>query len=442
MGNAGGGLEIGGTIGDYENALFLFALKSLEQQIGEENLIYVLVSYLPVPGHIEEMKTKPTQQAIRHLSGHGIFPDFIFCRAVQPLDEIRKKKIETYANIARQYIISAPDVETIYSIPLNFEKENTGRKILDKFGLKPRRTPEWSQWSLLTQRILEAPTELKIAMVGKYVGSGSFPSADSYLSVNHALHHAAAALNARVSIDWIDAKHFEADPSRAPECLSGYHGILVPGAFGQAGAEGMVHAVRYARENDVPYLGLCFGLQIAVVEFARNVCGMKGANSTEIDPSTPYPVIDILPSQRQVIEESRYGGTMRLGDYAASLKEGSLVFELYRQRGRLEKDQAQWEAIRATQSFRLGVADDHASTVFERHRHRCEVSPGYVEKLEQGGLVFPGYHRREDGTVLMEFIELPGHPYFVACQGHPEFKSRLEEPAPLFYGFIEAALKK
>ncbi|OPX30653.1 MAG: hypothetical protein B1H40_05085 [Candidatus Latescibacteria bacterium 4484_181] len=274
-------VEIGGVIGDYENIPFLFAVKGLERETGEENVIYVLITYLPIPTHIHEMKTKPTQQAIRLLSESGIFPDFILCRAREPLDEVRKKKIETYGRI-----------------------EN------------PKRM-------------------LRIAMVCKYIDIGDYNLSDSYISINQALEHAGAHLDAAVKINWIDAKRLEEDNKEVEELLN-YDGIIVPGGFGTSGTEGKIKAIRFARENNIPFLGLCFGMQLAVVEFARNVCSMPEAHSTEIDPHTQYPVIDILPSQRDLMQKHHYGGTMRLGAYAATLKKGSIVLKLYTKSRRLD----------------------------------------------------------------------------------------------------------
>ena len=461
-------VEVGGTIGDYENTPFFFALKSLEREIGKQNILYVLVTYLPVPTHIQEMKTKPTQHSIKLLSEQGIFPDFILCRARQPLDLIRKRKIETYANIDMEHIISAPDVETVYSIPLNFELDDIGHKILNMFGLEPRTTPDWTHYTALVDHIKNPEHRLRIAMVGKYVASGDFSLTDAYLSVNQALEHAGAAIDAKVEIDWVTAADFEGEGNRTIETLGAYDGILVPGAFGASGAEGMILAVRFAREKQVPYLGLCYGLHMAVIEFARTVCELEGANSSEIDPNTPHPVIDIMDTQRTVIDPAvwkawreispqidvvadswnnsglrhQLGGSMRLGAYAARLIEGTVVHSLYKEMGRIEEDAVRMERLRQQrgQAFRLGRIAENAPMVLERHRHRYEVLPEYVKQLEEGGLVFSGYHEQADGTRLMEFIELPNHPFFVATQAHPEFRSRLEQPAPLFLGFVRAAL--
>src|SRR3989338_5440145 len=311
-------VEVGGTIGDYENIPFLFALKSLERDIGKQNLSYVLVTYLPIPSHIEEMKTKPTQQAIRLLSEHGIFPDFIVCRAKKSLDEVRKRKIETYVYIKKDHIISEPDIDTIYRIPLDLEKEKFGLKILEHFGMKPRKKAVWDEWSSYVSSITSPPKMVSIAIVGKYVMTGDYQLSDSYISINQALIHSGAKLGTGVKIDWIDANQFEKNQSSV-EILKKYDGILIPGGFGTGGVEGKISAIRFARENNIPYLGICFVMQLAVVEFARNVCGMKNANTTEVNSKTPYPVVDILPAQKELMKKKAFGGTMRLGAYAAVL---------------------------------------------------------------------------------------------------------------------------
>ena len=434
-------IEIGGTIGDYENMPFLFAMKGLEREVGEDNVVYALVSYLPVPGHIPEMKTKPTQHAIKLLSEHGIFPDFIICRAIERLDDVRRKKIEVFANIPADRIISAPDVDSPYEVPLNLESENLGLKILDRFHLAPKKEPDWGFLTELLGRIRKPSQHVRVAMVGKYVQIGDYELTDSYISVNQSLEHAGASLDTKVEITWIDSRPLEGH--EVGEILSEYDGIIVPGAFGEGGSEGVIQAIRYARENGVPFLGLCYGLQRAVVEYARHMGGLPDANSAENDPDTPHPVIDIQYTQREIIEESRYGGTMRLGGYAAVLRRESRVRELYEKTGRLEEDRWRIDHLRKRpeEAFRLGVILETERAVIERHRHRYEVSAKYVDLLEESGLVFSGFHRREDGTKLMEFIELPDHPFFVATQAHPEFKSRLEQPAPLFYGFIETVAR-
>ncbi|MBI2970912.1 MAG: CTP synthase [Candidatus Aenigmarchaeota archaeon] len=433
-------IEIGGTIGDYENIPFLFAMKSLEVELGKENVVHILVTYLPVPSNIGEMKTKPTQQAIRMLNEMGIFPDFVLCRAAKPLDTVRKKKIEIYANIDSEHIISAPDVKTIYRVPLNFEAGQLGRKILAKVNLKPRKSPGWEKYEALVSRIETPSRTVKVAMVGKYVDSGDYSLVDSYISLNQALEHATAVLDIGVSIDWIDAKLLETKANLSR--LEGYDGIIVPGGFGASGVEGKIAAIQYAREHNVPFLGLCYGMQLAVVEYARNVCGMDGAHTTEVNAETRFPVIDILTLQREILSKHVIGASMRLGAYSAILG-ASRVLDLYKRTGRLEKDSTRIERIRGMpdQLFRLGTIDRVAAVVLERHRHRYEVNPDFVGTLVKNGMTFPGFHVRDDGTRLMEFIELPDHRFFVGTQAHPEFKSRLSDPAPLYYGFVEACAR-
>jgi len=436
-------VEIGGTMGEYQNIPFLFAMKSLQIEIGMDNMMYILITYLPVPSHIEEMKTKPTQQAIKMLSENAIFPDIILCRAGKPLDLIRKKKIQTYANISADYVISAPDTDNLYAIPLNFERENIGTKIIDKFHLKPRRKPDWRAWKKYVDRIDNPKKTVDIAIVNKYVATGSFKLADCYISVSQSLVHAGAELDTGVRIHWIDAKSIE-EASDPAEILGAYDGVLIPGGFGEQGFEGMIRSVRYARENRVPYLGLCYGMQVAICEFARNVCDLEGACTTEICPDTKHPVITIIETQKDRLAAEGYGGTMRLGAYAAVIKPGTFIYDLYREMGRIDTDREKIENFRkdAKQHFRLGKLDESETAIVERHRHRYEVNPDYIGRLTSKGLVFSGYHTRMDGTRLMEFIELPGHPCFIATQGHPEFTSRLGRPNPLFLGFVKRSAKE
>ncbi|MAH33060.1 CTP synthetase [archaeon] len=435
-------VEIGGTIGDYENIPYLFAMKSMERELGKDNIAYVLITYLPIPSHIEEMKTKPTQQAIRLLGENGIFPDFIICRAKKVLDSVRKKKIETYANIPSTHVISEPDIETVYSIPLDLEKEQFGLKILKELNLKPKKAPNWNKWKKLVTRIEKPKNSVKIAIVGKYIDIGDYNLADSYVSINQSLMHAGSALNVGVNIHWLDAKKFENNNNEINN-LKNYKGIIIPGGFGSSGVEGKIKAINFARLNNIPYLGLCYGLQLAVVEYARNVCNMKNANTAEINEKTKFPVIDILPAQKKLMEKSAYGGTMRLGAYAAVLKKNSKVLKLYQETARLREDAEKIRKLKKdkSQAFRLGILDKSKNIVLERHRHRYEVNPKFIDKLEQKGLVFSGYHLRKDHTKLMEFVELPKHSYFIATQSHPEFKSRLGNAAPLFYGFVRACSK-
>ncbi len=437
-------IEVGGTVGDYENEIFLFAIKALARDLGEDRFVHVLITYLPVPPHVGEMKTKPTQQAIRMLSEHGIFPDFIVCRSEQGIDEVRKRKIQVGANVPIDHIISEPDMQTVYDIPLALEQEQMGVKVMRKLGLQVRRQPDWNHWEQLVRRSREPGQRLNVAMVGKYVEIGDFQLTDSYISVNQSLMHAGVADDCGVTITWIDGRRFEAGdlPLAA---LEDYDGVVVPGAFGSGGAEGVIAAIAYARQHGVPFLGLCYGLQLAVIEYARNVIGLHEATSEEFCAESDWQVVCAQETQRSVLQERRFGGSMRLGAYAAVLKRDTRTLSLYERSGRLEEDAVRIRQLLANpdQAFRVGqVMLDRDRVVLERHRHRYEISSRFVEVLEDEGLVFSGFHRRVDGTRLMEFIELPDHPFFLATQAHPEFKSRMDNPAPLFLGFVEAALAR
>ena len=417
-------IEVGGTVGDHENAPFLFALKSLEQKLGAGHVAYILVTYLPTPSHIVEMKTKPTQQAIRMLREHGIMPDFIVCRSKYPLDEVRKRKIEICAHIASDNIIAASDVASVYEVPLVLEKQKMGEKLLNHFGLSSRKQPEWGAWRQRINCIIKPLMSVKIAIVGKYLESGVYDFTDSYISIYHALIHAGAEQNIGIEIEWIDAKKFEQNECNL-EYLDKFDGVIIPPGFGDRGVEGKIAVITYTRTNNIPCLGLCYGLQLAVVEFARNVCSLKNAHTTEIDLNTPYPVIDILPLQKKLLQNNRYGGSMRLGAYSSVLKPGTKVYALY---DAFYKEQI----TSSTKKERI---------VLERHRHRYEVNPIFIDQLTKQGMVFSGYHERSDGTRLMEFVELSNHRFFIATQAHPEFKSRLGSPSPLFYGFVQACWK-
>ena len=428
-------VEIGGTIGDYENMPYLFAVRSLIRMEGRENVAIVMLSYLPIPSHIDEMKTKPTQQAIRQLSEHGILPDIILCRAKTSLDPVRRGKIETYANIEADYVISAPDTDCIYEVPINFEKENLGKKLLDKLGLPVKKEPDWSRWVELLDGIMKPDLYINVAIVCKYLDIGEFSLKDSYISVSRALIDAGAEDKVGVKIKWIDAKCIEKEGTA---CLDEVDGIIVPGGFGEEGFEGKIESIRYARENKIPFLGLCLGMQLALVEYARNVMGLTDANTIEADPDTPHKVINFYGKQEKLLEESKIGGTMRLGAYAAELKKNTKVFEWYEKTNRLKYDAKRLKEIK--EDFRLGILEEGAPVVLERHRHRYEVNPEYVKDFEEAGVIFSGYHNLPVGEPLMEFMELRAHPYFVATQAHPEFKARLENPAPLFLGLIKSIL--
>jgi len=402
-------IEIGGTVGEYENLLFLEAARMMHLK-QPEAVLFVLVSYLPMPKKIGEMKTKPTQHAARALNEAGIQPDFIIARAEVPLDEPRKRKISIFCNLAKEDVISAPDIKSIYEVPLNFEKDRLGDKILAKFGLRPKKR-NFRNWQNLVKTIKTAKEKVKIGIVGKYFSTGNFVLADSYISVIEAVKHGAWHHKRNAKIYWLNSEEYEKSPRKLKE-LKKLDGVIVPGGYGERGTEGKIRTIQFCRENKIPFLGLCYGMQLAVVEFARNVCGLKGAHTTEIDPRTKYPVIDLMPEQKINLQDKRYGGTMRLGAYRCQLIKNT----------------------RARQAYK-------AKEVFERHRHRYEFNNDFREKLEEKGLVVSGINPAKN---LVEIIELKNHPFFVATQFHPEFKSRPLHPHPLFKEFIRAGfgLKK
>lgn len=401
-------IEIGGTVGDYQNVLFLEAFR--EMNLHSEKVVFVHVVYLPIPSNIGEMKTKPAQHSVRSLNGIGIQPDFIICRSKCCIDSVRRKKLSLFCNVEEDNVINAPDLETIYEEPLIFEKQTLVKKILAKFNMNYKKnTRQMKEWKRLVSRIKKANKKIRIGIVGKYFDIGDFTLDDSYISVIEAIKHASWHFGLKPEIEWIDSKHFE--NGNSPNSVLGkLNGVIVPGGFGSSGVEGKINAIKYCREHKIPYLGLCYGLQLAVVEFARNVAGMKKANTTEIDASTKYPVIDLQSEQRELMEKHNYGATMRLGAYTAKLKEGSFVQKLY---GKKE--------------------------VSERHRHRYEVNPEFIPLFVEKGMVFSGVYPKRN---LMEFIELKNHPFFVGTQAHPELKSRPLSPHPLFLGFVKAAASK
>jgi len=399
-------VEIGGTVGDYENVLFLEAVRQMK--LDGDKVVYVHVTYVPVLDALGEAKTKPTQHSVKLLREIGIQPDFIITRVKEPLDNVRREKIAMFCNIHEEDVISNSDVENVYGVTLLFEEQEFCKKILHKLHLRKDHN-ELKDWKDFITKIKKLDKNVKIGIVGKYFDIGTSQLSDSYISVIEAVKHAAWNNNRIPEIRWIDSKVFERKPEEL-SMLDGLDGVIVPGGFGLSGVHGKIDAIHYAREHNIPYLGLCLGMQLAVVEYAQNACNLKNASSREISKKTTHPVIDFIPDQVNILQESRYGATMRLGSYPAILKKGTIVHQLYGK-----------------------------NKVHERHRHRYEVNPDYIEILEKGGLVFSG--RSPDG-VLMEFLELPNHPYFVATQAHPEFKSRPMKPAPLFDGFIKAAKEK
>lgn len=425
--------EIGGTVGEYENLLFLEAIRLLKLK-HPKDVITVLVSFLPALGAGgTELKTKPTQHAVRNLNSVGIQPDIILGRANVPLDQRRKEKIQFMCGLAEGDVISAPNVESIYEVPINFEKDNIGDRILKKLSLKPG-AKDLQDWRALVENIKNPKGEVKIGIVGKYFGSGDFILTDSYISVLESVKHAAYFAKQKPIITWLDADTYEKDASKLKE-LSSFDGIIVPGGFGNRGTEGKIKAIGYCRKNKIPFFGLCLGLQLSVIEFARNVAGIKDATSREFVPTrdksgsrihdggaignknTGTFVIDVMESQKKLLKEKHYGGTMRLGAYDCEVQEGTISHKAY-------KD---W------------VADGKGPyTISERHRHRYEVNNDYREKLEEKGLVVAGINKKNN---LVEIIEIKGHPFFVGTQFHPEFKSRPLKPHPLFKEFIKAAIK-
>jgi CTP synthase len=400
-------IEIGGTVGEYQNMLFLEAARMLRLQ-HPKDVLFAMVSYLPIPSMIGEMKTKPTQTAVRTLNEAGIQPDIILARSQVPLDEPRKRKISIFCNIDKEDVISAPDVKSIYQIPVNFEKDNLGKRILKKFKMRSSKQ-DLKEWRAMLRTIENAKKIVKIGIVGKYFETGAFTLLDSYISVIEAIKHAAWSLKLKPEIHWLASGEYEKDPRRLKE-LKEYDGIIVPGGFGNRGVEGKIKAIEYCRKNKIPFFGLCYGLQLAVVEFARNVCGLKGAASTEVDPKTPYPVIDVMPDQKALIQEKKMGGTMRLGAYKCRIFPKTIAARAYKN---------------------LDIS--------ERHRHRYEVNNSFRAALEKKGMVVAGINPQRD---LVEIIELPGHPFFVGVQFHPEFKSRPLRPHPLFREFIKVAANK
>ncbi len=426
-------VEIGGTVGEYQNILFLEAVRMLKTKTPGDVLL-VLVSYLPILNDDNEPKTKPTQYAVRTLNSAGLQPDIVLARAKHALDKKRKEKIAFNCNLREEDIVSAPDVSSLYEIPVNFEKDKLGDVVLEKLGLRSR-GQDLRKWRRMAEKIKTAKNAVRIGIVGKYWSSGKFVLADSYISVIEAIKHAAAFCGARPEIEWLDAEEFEKN-SAALKNLGNYGGIIVPGGFGSRGVEGKIKVIKYCRENEIPFFGLCYGMQLAVVEFARNVCGLKNANTTEINPNTKYPVIDILPEQKKLMAEKKYGGTMRLGVYPAVLRQGTIARNAYGK-----------------------------NKISERHRHRYEVNSEYVKRLERAGMIFSG--RSPDGR-LMEIAELPRfdpahrkrfdsasseqsraahrkratHSFFLGTQFHPELKSRPLTPHPLFIEFTKVAANK
>jgi CTP synthase len=392
--------EVGGTVGDIESLPFLEALRQFQVDEGRDRCMFVHVTLVPFIPHAGELKTKPTQHSVQELRRIGIQPDMIVCRCAEPLDRDIRAKIALFANLPVDSIISARDVDSIYKVPLYLRAEGIDDQILEHFGVAADEKPDLSDWEAMVRRHDGAAATVRIAMAGKYT-----QLEDAYLSVLEALEHAGTHHGVKVEIEWVDVEALESEDSQ--RLLGSVDGILVPGGFGVRGVEGKIEAARFARENRVPYLGICLGMQVAVAEFARHVADMDGANSTEFDPETPFPVIDLLPEQKEVRD---LGGTMRLGADPVKLHESTRVREIYGE-----------------------------PVIYERHRHRYEVNNHLRKRLEHAGLVCSG---TSPDDRLVEVIELPDHPFYVASQYHPEFKSRPLRPQPLFRDFVGAAVER
>ena len=392
-------IEVGGTVGDIEGLPFLEAARQFRLDVGYHNVLYIHLTLIPYVRTADEIKTKPTQHSVGKLREIGIQPDVLICRTEKPLSDDIKEKISLFCNVRRDAVIEAPDAESIYQIPLIFKNQHLDKIILEHFNLKCAVT-DLKDWEKnVVEKVLHPKKKIAIALVGKYI-----TLQDAYKSIFESLHHAGIANDAKVEIKKVDSEDVEkGDPAKI---LKGVAGILVPGGFGYRGIEGKIETIRYVRENHIPFLGLCLGMQCAVIEFARNVCGLKGANSTEFKPKTKFPVISLLEEQRHI---KNLGGTMRLGSYPCKIQKGTLAFAAYKK-----------------------------GLIYERHRHRYEFNNKYRALLEKNDMVFSGIYPKKG---LVEMIELKGHPYFIAAQDHPEFKSKPDRPHPLFRDFIKAALR-
>jgi CTP synthase len=401
-------IEIGGTVGEYENILFLEAARMMKLDTPDD-VAFVLVSYMPVPSHLGEMKTKPTQHAARTLNNSGIQADFIVARGKDELDKPRREKLAFFCWLRSQDdVIAAPDVPSIYEIPLVLEKQKFAGLLMKRLKIRPRQLID-KRWDNFVAKMNKVKKSVKIAVVGKYFATGGYTLSDSYISVINAVKHAAWHNGVNPEMVWLDSEDYEKNPEKVKE-LGSYDALIVPGGFGTRGIEGIIAAIKYARENDLPYLGLCYGMQLATVEFARHVLKLKDAHTVECNPKSKNLIININTTQADNVKNERYGGTMRLGAYDCDLAPGSIARQLY-----------------------------GADKISERHRHRYEFDNKYKAEMEKNGMVFSGINPQSD---LVEIIELKKHPYFVGVQFHPEFKSRFLEPHPLFVGLVKAALKK
>lgn len=393
-------VEIGGTVGDIESQPFLEAIRQFAVEAGRENCLFIHVTLVPYLAASDELKSKPTQHSVKEMLSIGISPDIIVCRTEHPLTDDIRNKIALFCNVDKECVIENNNCDILYAVPMMLKEQHMDDVVIKKLGIECGE-PNLEDWENMLYALRNPKQTVKIAMVGKYVELH-----DSYISVNEALKHGGIETRSAVDIDWIDSETLEGDDVNLDDILGNVDGILVPGGFGSRGIEGKINACQYARTHGIPYLGICLGMQIAIIEFARHVLGMNDANSAEINPDTPFPVIDILPEQKEVTD---MGGTMRLGQYPCTLNPESKSYELY-----------------------------GASMIYERHRHRYEVNNDYRNDLLSGGMIFAG---TSPDNHIVEMVEIPNHPWFVACQFHPEFKSRPNKPHPLFRGFVTAASK-
>lgn len=397
-------IEIGGTVGEYENILFLEAVRMMQMK-DPDHVQTALVSYLPVPPSIGEMKTKPTQHAVREMNRVGIAPDFLICRSEAALDKPRREKLSRFCGVKPDHIITAPNARSIYDVPLVFEEQGFANTVLTAFGKKKKKA-DLTEWKKMTEKIASGKKEVRIGVIGKYFSTGDFLLSDAYLSVLEAIKHAAWAQDSKPVIEWLNAEAYEKDSKALKELLH-FDGILIPGGFGSRGIEGKIAAIEFVRKQKIPYLGLCYGMQCAVIEFARNELGWKDAHTEEIDPKSTHPVIHLMRGQSEKLKGKGVGGTLRLGSYVCHIAPGTQAAKAY-----------------------------EAKEISERHRHRYEFNNEYKKELEKAGLVISGVS--PDGT-LVEMIEVKNHPFFVGVQFHPEFQSRPLSPHPLFKAFMKAA---
>ncbi len=414
--------EIGGTVGEYQNILFIEANRIMKYRDGRDTA-HVHVAYLPTPPSIGEMKSKPVQNSVKQLISSGIQPDFLVARAEERIDDRRKQTLAWTTNIPAENIIAAPNVDSIYRVPLNFDREGLADKLLKQFGLAPKKR-DVKNWTKLVGNITSTRAQkevLEIAVVGKYFETGSYQLADVYVSVIEALKHASWSNKAKINLNWISSVRVEKEG--AAKVLAGYDGICVPGGFGSRGVDGIIETIKYARTKKVPYLGLCYGMQLASIEFARSVAKIRNAHTTEVEEAVKHAVIHIMPEQEKMLLKREYGATMRLGAWDCVIAAGTKTEKAYARAG--------W--------IKPGSRGKSANTISERHRHRYEFNNEYRERLESAGLIVSG--TTPDGQ-LVEIIELKDHPFFIATQFHPEFKSRPFAPHPLFVEFVRAIVKQ